>query len=1064
MSDNPNKPSSSDIGAEDMQEQAKKGYDTAKNTAKNVKSGVKKAKNAYQNGKKAAKTAVKSGKAIAKASVKFGKLAAKAAKVAAKAIQAIAKVLAELFIAGGWIVVVVILVIAFLAVIWTAFVDLKGPQQQFGYEEINNKSEIETDGVVEWEVSKDIDMGQMNINQRNFYRYFANNSYWKIVASGTERDDDTKDVKGVYTKDDLDTTTMKQGTGTGEDIKIKDYYNKESILKLPSNLLYALDERMFRDVFRYPEQFIQPVKTKLPEEVETLADLHLESLTNDSGILDTWAIGINEQGLRDKTIDKIRTVSQNGLAPIFTYFEDTKENKQIARVSSYEVINLGSSKETTTKETIVCEEGSSSGPCDENIVVIYDVKDIYVMEKAVTSVGDWFWEFKRDLLYKEPLLSQIGTSKEDKTDKWNYEHFYHCFEYETYINDDGEEITSCISSIDTNLKAFKDGAIYDELPVPHEEDILKLGTLYLEQYITYFEAQIPPDVVTKSDFLGRMGNLTNSNITVGLKLVPDGKGTVGSEKYRAAVQEVLEQWGVTQYMDADMVLAQMYQESSAKANKTGGLMQLDWHPEKKDPTIMYKCFSMPHSSYVADAAKGETLVNGKLCVGINQTTEQMKSDKLTDNQNIRVGIAELLGAYFNPNNGWNGSTGDIAKALTAYNLGQGTVDYIRETFPFAWDTSEWMAYRDIARYEKLWKPSEMTGDGWYVEHVTSYYPNDPSMLFFNQLDLLEAVDDDDAEDPGLGFGGVEESSGDSKGDRTAAFFAGLKDKLFDFFDGVGDMFAKIGKGFVLSTDDTIRTLYLSEESPVVLGEILVEAVAMDLRSRNTSVSWEERFISLPENQSYYFWESNFEIPMGAIFEEGVGANFGIYDKDNPPIFKEHLSAQGTWVTSTTFHPIRSYTELISKYPEFATIGKPLATGKMRLTSPAGMRTLNGVTKLHIGVDIGRSAGRGQNDGDPLIAVADGYIEHLGEVGGYGHTITVRMETASGKPVRFFYAHLEGISSEMSLNKKVKKGDFLGTMGKSGGNYATHLHYEIKFDGFVLNPQIAYPESEWQKSY
>ena len=1030
------------------------GKGTGKATAK---TGQAAGKAAVKTGQAASKAAAKAGKAAAKAAAKVGKVVAKVTvKAVAAAIKAIGAIIGAL---GIWALVILAIVILVI-IVYVLFMELKGPEQQFGHEMINEKSTIvERDGET-WGIAEEQDIDQMNINQRNFYRYFSNNSYWKIVASDTEVDDDTKEVKGVYTKDDLNTEEMLQGTGQGEDVFIKDYYNKEAILKLPSNLLYSLDERLFLDTFRYPEQFIQPVKTLEPEEINTLEDLKLESITTEKGEMNTLSVGINKKGLRDKTIPKVSSISQYGWASIFTYFEDTKEEKQIARVSGYEVVEMGATKEDTKVVVVKCEVGSTEGQCDDNIEVSYEIEDIYVMEKAVTSVGEWFWKFKRDLIYKEPLDNEVGENKTDRTDKWKYERFEHCFEpTKTTIPPTGDQqhptvVVGCApgQKLELDLKAFKDGAIYDELPVPFEEDVTNHETAYL-----------PPNVTKKDDFMGRMGNLTNSNITVGMKLV-NNKNTI-AEKYRGAVQEVLDQWGVNAYMDADMILAMMTQESGANPAIKDGLMQLPF-PKNNTSGSMQKCFKNPNSSYVPDPTKGESLgAGGKICVKI--TKGQLNDAKTSDNQNIRTGIAEILAAYFNPQNGWTGSRGDIAKALTAYNLGQGTLDYIRETFPFAWDTSEWMAYRDIARYEILLKKNGQTGDGWYVEHVTRYYPDDPKMLFYDQLQLLEATDDDTAEDPGIGFYGIEGTK-NLNGNRDNAFFDWLKKKLFDFFEGVGDMFKNIGKAFELRTKDTPVTIHKGEERLAVTDEILVQAVSMDLKERLSHISWEERSRELPEEATYYFWEKGFKIPMGIVFTEGGDIGGAAFDPNSglPP--KTVTKGGGTYMSGRDIIKLKDYAAVIAQYPDIANIGLPITSySPLRLTSLFGMRKLDTetVARLHQGIDIGRELSG--NSGGPLVSTINGTVVYAGLNGGYGNMVVVRMDTAKG-PVEFLYAHMNNIDSNIKVGATVNQGTYLGHMGgtgKTGSNsdYPIHLHLEVRINGGLIDGTKVFPPGTFKRS-
>ncbi len=121
-------------------------------------------------------------------------------------------------------------------------------------------------------------------------------------------------------------------------------------------------------------------------------------------------------------------------------------------------------------------------------------------------------------------------------------------------------------------------------------------------------------------------------------------------------------------------------------------------------------------------------------------------------------------------------------------------------------------------------------------------------------------------------------------------------------------------------------------------------------------------------------------------------------------------------------------------------GTPVAGDTYR-TSSYGMRKdpFNKRPAFHAGIDYGayRLA--------PIVATADGVVKFVGKNGGYGRTVEV--DHGHGFVTR--YAHLE--KTYVKRGARVKKGEKIGGMGSTGRSTATHLHYEIFFQGQDYDP-------------
>lgn len=93
-------------------------------------------------------------------------------------------------------------------------------------------------------------------------------------------------------------------------------------------------------------------------------------------------------------------------------------------------------------------------------------------------------------------------------------------------------------------------------------------------------------------------------------------------------------------------------------------------------------------------------------------------------------------------------------------------------------------------------------------------------------------------------------------------------------------------------------------------------------------------------------------------------------------------------------------------------------------------------RQHAGFDIG-----GGGSSHPIYAVQDGVVTASGWMSGLGNYITIRHTSDS---YHTLYGHLE--SRAVSTGQTVKRGQQIGIMGATGGNYAIHLHIELSKTG------------------
>ncbi len=109
----------------------------------------------------------------------------------------------------------------------------------------------------------------------------------------------------------------------------------------------------------------------------------------------------------------------------------------------------------------------------------------------------------------------------------------------------------------------------------------------------------------------------------------------------------------------------------------------------------------------------------------------------------------------------------------------------------------------------------------------------------------------------------------------------------------------------------------------------------------------------------------------------------------------------------------------------------------RVTSNFGWRKW----RYHYGIDIGL------NVGDTIISAFDGVVRIAKYSKSYGYTVVVRHYNG----LETLYAHLSKILVEP--NQEVFSGQIIGLGGNTGRSRGPHLHFEIRFLGAAIDPEI-----------
>lgn len=104
--------------------------------------------------------------------------------------------------------------------------------------------------------------------------------------------------------------------------------------------------------------------------------------------------------------------------------------------------------------------------------------------------------------------------------------------------------------------------------------------------------------------------------------------------------------------------------------------------------------------------------------------------------------------------------------------------------------------------------------------------------------------------------------------------------------------------------------------------------------------------------------------------------------------------------------------------------------------------ITGIIHYHSGIDIGNAY-----FGTPVVAALDGYVSYEGWLGGYGNCVIIN----HGNGVSTLYGHGQAILT--TLHKEVKQGELIMEVGSTGNSTGPHLHFEIRINGYTVNPLL-----------
>ena len=101
--------------------------------------------------------------------------------------------------------------------------------------------------------------------------------------------------------------------------------------------------------------------------------------------------------------------------------------------------------------------------------------------------------------------------------------------------------------------------------------------------------------------------------------------------------------------------------------------------------------------------------------------------------------------------------------------------------------------------------------------------------------------------------------------------------------------------------------------------------------------------------------------------------------------------------------------------------------------------IHATTEHHTGIDFAVP------EGTPIPSIADGVVKQAGLRGNYGYAVEVEHDGGFST----VYGHLSKVS--VSAGDKINAGSEIGLSGSTGRSTGPHLHYEVRYNGRVINP-------------
>lgn len=257
---------------------------------------------------------------------------------------------------------------------------------------------------------------------------------------------------------------------------------------------------------------------------------------------------------------------------------------------------------------------------------------------------------------------------------------------------------------------------------------------------------------------------------------------------------------------------------------------------------------------------------------------------------------------------------------------------------------------------------------------------------------------------------------------------------------------RLTSSLVIQTDEGYQIEELSR-TPEVIPRFAEGSIQNSLFYDASQAGLSNRMIM--ELAAIFGWDIDFALDLR------VGDNFNlIYEEkflDGELIGEGNILAAQFVNRGETYTALR-YTDSQGNSSFYTPDGKSMR--KAFLRSPINFARISssfknrrkhpvlGLTRAHKGTDYAARTGT------PIKAAGDGKIIWRGTKGGYGRCVIIQ----HGGNITTLYAHMNNYRKGQRNGTRVKQGQIIGYVGKTGLASGPHLHYEFRVSGVHKNPQ------------
>lgn len=306
-------------------------------------------------------------------------------------------------------------------------------------------------------------------------------------------------------------------------------------------------------------------------------------------------------------------------------------------------------------------------------------------------------------------------------------------------------------------------------------------------------------------------------------------------------------------------------------------------------------------------------------------------------------------------------------------------------------------------------------------------------------------------------------------------------------DGEFDDYDEVNFTYSFNPDEAVFLSQLEQASTLIIAMFDIQtddwrkATFDDFKKAVNSVSfWNDTIIvSMEDEESETYQDGDDKIIdihiTYSIYDMGVQEfrkKFGLADEklylqavemayntkiyfgevDDLPMGGVSGGSAGSFPGGGTHSSIRAAIAAMEEQPAFfgGSVIIPVASYH-RISSEFGPRDY-APDPIHTGIDFSADAGT------PIYAAMDGIVlARWTNYGSFGHHIVLYhgYDEERGGAITTMYAHMQSFGS-YQVGERVRRGDTIGYVGRTGLSTGDHLHFEYQINGSAHNPRLILP--------